>query len=140
MKLFITPPNELLVLAKGEQLMDSLMQYAIKAQHKSAWLQGIGAASSATVGAYNYKTKGYDWKIYNEPLELLSLQGNLSWVDQKPFWHIHAILSTTSFQAVGGHLKELEIGVTAELLITPLASSLTRALDHETGIKLLHEA
>jgi hypothetical protein len=41
------------------------------------------------------------------------------------------------FNTVGGHVKELVVGATCELLVTPLETPMTRVFDEETGLKLL---
>ncbi|HEX7259819.1 MAG TPA: PPC domain-containing DNA-binding protein [Candidatus Saccharimonadia bacterium] len=139
MQHYPSPALDLVVLVKGEHLFECLERYAASVKYPSAWLSGIGAASSATIGAYDPAIKGYHWETFKEPLEILSLQGNLSWVDGKPFWHIHGSFAGHNYQSIGGHIKALEISVTAELTITPHPTSLTRTFDEETGIKLLRK-
>lgn len=131
--------GDMVVLAKGEKLMESLEQHANTQHYPSAFLSGLGAAAWATIGIYDPGLKDYSWKTYKEPLEILSLQGNLAWVNEKPFWHLHGSFSNKAFQTFGGHIKDLEISATGELLIIPLNTPLTRNFDDETGIKLLSD-
>lgn len=128
----------LLILERGEELQESLQTFALgSSELESAWLTGLGGAMSATLGFYDFTAKSYVWKTFDEPLEIVSLTGNLSFVDGKPFWHIHGVFSDKNFATVGGHVKELTIGLTGELYITPLSMSLNRQGDDTTGLKLI---
>jgi len=128
----------LLILERGEELQESLQTFALGSSGlESAWLTGLGGAMSATLGFYDFTAKSYVWKTFDEPLEIVSLTGNLSFVDGKPFWHIHGVFSDKNFATVGGHVKELTIGLTGELYITPLSMSLNRQGDDTTGLKLI---
>jgi predicted DNA-binding protein with PD1-like motif len=137
MKQFASSNSTLLVLKRGEELHSALATFARETGITSAWLSGLGGAARATLGYYSLETKSYQWQEFEGPLEILSLTGNLSMVDGEPFWHIHGSFSDTELQAVGGHVKELTVGPTCELLITPLSLSLTRLPDDETGMKLI---
>jgi predicted DNA-binding protein with PD1-like motif len=137
MRQFNDPKTSIIVLEKGEELLDCLNEMAVSHDLKGAWLNGLGGAAEVTIGFRDPIAKKYDWQDYNEPLEILSLQGNLAWVDGQPFWHIHGVFSGSNNQAIGGHVKRLLVGLTCELLITAMPASLTRVVDDETGLKLL---
>lgn len=137
MKQFADFNSTLLVLKRGEELHTVLANYAREAGLTSAWLSGLGGAGKATLGYYSLETKSYSWQEFDGPLEILSLTGNLSMADGEPFWHIHGSLSDTKLQAIGGHVKELVVGPTCELLVTPLSLPLTRLPDNETDMKLI---
>lgn len=139
MKHIPSPASSLLILEKGEELHRSLFEFASEQMLTSAWLAGIGGASSVTLGFYDPSARQYEWKTYSEPLEIVSLTGNLSVVDNEPFWHVHGVFSGKDFTAISGHVKELTIGLTGELHITPLATPITRSYDDTTGLKLICE-
>lgn len=127
-----------LVLKRGEELIEVLNNFAKTERLTSAWLtSGVGGANRATLAYYDFEARQYNYRDYEQGLEILSLQGNLSWVDGEPFWHVHAVLSDENFQSIGGHVKSLWIGLTGELLITPLDAKLTRRYDETTGLNLL---
>lgn len=105
-----------------------------------AWGQIIGGASAVTLGYYNPVTRKYQWTDLNEPLEILGLTGNLVIVDGKPMWHIHGTFGRADSSVLGGHVKSCVIGLTGEILLTPIDANLTRAYDDETGLNLLTAA
>lgn len=129
--------NTILVLKRGEELHTSLEKYAQESDLKSAWITGLGATEQMILGFYDLENKEYIWREFNETLEIISLTGNMSIVEGKPFWHIHGVFSDKDFQTIGGHIKELHIGGTGEFHITSLEGELTREYDEETGLKLL---
>lgn len=139
MQQFSNTHGDLVAINSGEEVMAQLTEYASEHSLKSAWMSGLGGAGKATLGFYNIETKAYEWKEFSEPMEILNLTGNLSWIDGEPFWHVHGSFSGRNLAAVGGHVKELVVGLTCEILITPLDTPLTRVFDDETGLKLLQK-
>lgn len=131
--------GSLVRLEYGEELHAQLAEHARQTGDKGAWLQGIGGANKVTLGFYDLPTKQYQWKTFGEPMEIVSLSGNLSWVDGKPFWHIHGVFSARNYHTVGGHIKELYVGPTCELKVAPLGTALSRSYDEETGLPLLSQ-
>ena len=138
MKKHSSPQGDAVILGRGEELLSALEAYAREGALQSAWLQsGLGGASGVTLSFYDLETKTYIDKTFDQPLEIVSLTGNLSMVDGEPFWHIHGVFGTRDYQTISGHVKQLPIALTSELFITPLALELTRTYDDETGLKLI---
>lgn len=120
--------------------MAALQVFAAEHKFASAWVQGIGGTASATIGFRDPEAKEYIWREFDEPLEIVNLQGNLTWVDGEPFWHVHGTFAGADYQAFGGHVKELVVGLTCELFITPTPLALTRSDDQDTGLKLITQS
>ena len=127
------------ILHRGQELHTELQSFARTHDLTSAWVTGLGGSGGVTLGFYDLATKTYHWKTYDDPLEVLNLTGNLSIVDDAPFWHVHGSFSNDTYQSIGGHVQSLTVGLTLELLITPLDTPFTRSYDDETGLKLLCE-
>lgn len=141
MHVHANPDGTTLVLQRGEELIAALNDHARTENLAGAWLQaGIGGAGSATLAYYDLETRSYIDRTFDEPLEILSLQGNLAWVDGEPFWHIHGTFGTRDYRSIGGHVKRLDIALTGELLLTPTLTRLTRSDDEATGLKLIDPA
>ncbi len=138
MKNYTNKQAGVLILKRGEELMSVLEQYTVEHSLTGAWLQaGVGGAGSAVLSFYDLDRREYVDKTFDKPLEILSLQGNLAWVDDKPFWHVHGVFGTSEYGTVGGHVQRLDIALTGELLITPLETKMTRGYDETTGLKLI---
>lgn len=130
--------NWLVRLEKGELLVEVLTQLVKDQKIKGAWLSGLGAAEWAELGFYDLPTKQYNWQKLSQPLEILSLQGNVAREDDMPVLHIHGTFSDQNMQAIGGHVKELEVAGTCEILLHRwYHESLNRSQDPDTGLKLL---
>lgn len=130
--------NWLVRFDRGDKLITGLEQLARQEKIDGAWISGIGTASSATVGFYDFDKKDYEFKTFNQPLEIISLQGNLSWADNTPVLHLHGTFSGKDLAAFGGHVKEVTVSGTCELLVHRWYNeALQRRLDDESGLKLL---
>lgn len=137
MKEFRNNHGTVLVLQRSEELIETLERYATEQQLTAAWLSALGGSGSVTIAWYDIATKQYIDKTYSDAMEIANLTGNLAIVDGKPFWHIHGTFAGNDYATVGGHIKSLTIGLTCEILVTPLETPMTRRHDNETGLKLL---
>ena len=64
------------------------------------------------------------------------MSGNIAKKEGKLFFHSHVILGDESFKTFGGHLFEMEVAVTTEIIITPADYELERTFDKETELWL----
>jgi predicted DNA-binding protein with PD1-like motif len=138
MKYYSSGQNWIVILAKGDELVESLSQFAKEVNLHSAWLSGLGGALQAEVGFYDLEIKRYTWKKFDGPLEITSLTGDIVQKDGKPYLHIHSTLSNTSYGAIGGHLKKLVAGPTCEIFVQKLNKNLTRIYDEDIGLDLIN--
>jgi hypothetical protein len=130
--------NYVVVLERGDKLIASLTEFASQNNLDSLWLQsGLGSAVDTTLGWYDIETKSYNWQNFEEAYEITSLQGNLTTVDNEPFWHIHGVFGGPHLEAIAGHVKELTVGLTCELFISRLATPMSRSYDEPTGLQLI---
>jgi predicted DNA-binding protein with PD1-like motif len=87
------------------------------------------------LGYYHLEEKDYHRKTFSEmDYELISLTGNLSLKEGKPYIHVHAALGDNQFRVFGGHLFEANVAVTAEVSIIPLGKMPVRELDPRLGL------
>lgn len=131
--------NWLVRLNTGDELVSKLQEIARSEDIKTAWISGIGAASSVKTGLYDTEKKEYKWRDFSGDIEILSLQGNIAWDDKHPALHIHGSFSDENMNGFGGHVKELIVGATCELFLHNWFSShgIVRSEDPKTGLKLL---
>ncbi len=127
----------ILALKIGEKLFDGILRCADAVNLKSASISGLGALDDVTVAYYNLDTKQYQTKLFSGMYELISLNGNIAFVDGKRFIHIHAALGTEEYNVVGGHIMDATVGPSAEITIIPLQGQINRAYDETTGLKLM---
>lgn len=137
MHIFKTTNGAIVRIERGEDVFGSLYEAARELELSSLWIQGIGAVKKATLSFFDMETRAYIDKTFEKPLEVTSLTGNLTHVDDEPFLHLHGTFSDVDFNAYAGHVKALTVGVTLEVLLTALPPELTRELDEDTGLNLL---
>ena len=127
----------ILVLKHGEEVGSSITHCMKQANISSAYLTGLGMLENPTLGYFNMKSKQYQYKKFPGRYELLSLQGNITQMNSKPFAHIHVTLSNERYNAFGGHLKDANVGATAEIMVIPFTASIQRKFDPITGANLI---
>ncbi len=136
---FVKKDNKYLIrLFKDEDLISKLEEFATEENLKAGMLKGIGALKDVELGFYHLNEKHYDRKSFNDEYELLSLDGNLSYLNSKPLFHIHTVLGASDFSCVGGHLFSAKVAVTTELYFFPLDVRVEREMDEEIGLNLLN--
>jgi predicted DNA-binding protein with PD1-like motif len=127
----------ILVINKDEKVVESIKKIVTQEKITAGSFKAIGALKEIKLGFYHLHTKKYDEKFFEEDHELLSLDGNISWLDNTPVVHCHAVLGNTDFQAIGGHLFEATVAVTCEVFINLASCELKRQFIPEIGLNLL---
>lgn len=118
--------------------MDSLQRAIADQGIKTGWVMGIGACEWVELGFYDLQKKAYKWQKFNGPLEVLSLQGNVSLDENKTMSHIHGSFAGDDYGVIGGHVKDLEVAGTLEIFLHDwFADGISRKTDPDTGLKLL---
>jgi uncharacterized protein len=124
-------------LDPGADLLGSLIEVVRREQIRAAAISGIGTVRRTTLGYFDAQRREYLKRDFPEVLELVSLSGNLSWVDGEPFVHAHVVVSGPDFIAHAGHLFQAEIAATGELFLACGDTPLERALDARSGLRLI---
>ena len=134
-----TEKGIIIVLARGENVIETLTAFCVGNNITAAVFQGIGAIERVKIGYYDLGKKEYFFRDEAGVFEVASMQGNVALVDGKPFIHAHAVLSRCdeSCACIGAHIKEAFVAVTLEIYLTPLDVSISRKLNGDIGLKLL---
>ena len=69
----------------GENLFESILRCADAANIQSAIISGLGALDDVNVAYYNLNTRQYQTKLFTGMYELVSLNGNIAFLDGKQF-------------------------------------------------------
>ena len=142
MKAYPAGPGEwMLILERGEDVLASVTAFAETENVRAASLQGIGAVRPARVGEYDYEKKTYLEYEFDEPLEVVSLLGNISLRDGRPFPHLHMMVGRQSDASVfGGHLLEGTIcALTLEIEVRVLDAEMKRTPDPRFNLAVLYD-
>lgn len=122
---------------RGEKVMESIGKVAEKENIKAGFVSGIGAVDQAELSYFEVEKDGYNTVNFEEDFEVLSLNGTLSYVDNKPHQHVHMILGREDFSTIGGHLQEATVSITLEVHITVLDTEVNRKPDDKYTIQTL---
>lgn len=121
----------------GEEVISAVKGLALERGFKSGSVCGIGGVEAVVLGYYDLDTKTYLKKELQGRYEMVSLVGNVSMLDGEPFVHAHAVVSGPDMVALGGHLFEATVAVTAEIYLWGSPTIVTRSLDDKVGLNTL---
>lgn len=124
-------------LSFGTDLLEGLTQIVQRENIRLGRVQAIGATTHAVVAYYDQNTKTYNQLEFKNGMEILSLSGNISMRDGKPFVHVHIVLSDAARKVFGGHLMKGTKLFACEVTIDEFeGEQLERAQDERTGLFL----
>ncbi len=128
----------LIVLDKGDKLVEVLTQVVTEHRIPGGCLSGVGALRDVELGYYVLDRKTYLRKIFSDQAyELLTLTGNVSLKQDLPYVHVHAVLGKDDFSTFGGHLFEATVAVTAEITLIPFDKMPVRKPNLSIGLDLI---
>ena len=126
-----------LILEKGEPIHESLKEVAKDLDIPGAFITGIGVIMDVTIGFFDRASKNYEKMKLDGAVELLSLNGDITWEKGEPIIHLHAVLGMQDGSVIGGHLLNAIVGVTGELFIHKIGKRLEREMVEEFGLSLI---
>jgi len=103
--------NWIVRLQPGEKLPDILRELGTSGMV----VCGVGMLKDVVIGFWD--GKGYREERVAEPVELLSLQGNIGEGPEGLVVHLHVVVGKEGGEAVGGHLLAASVHNTAEILV-----------------------
>jgi hypothetical protein len=129
--------NHFLILKRGDELVSSIKKYCQENKVDSAWFTGLGAASKVKLAIYDLDNKEYIFKEVDGPFEITNITGNIGTKDGEITLHCHITLSDKNMDCFGGHVDNLIVSGTCEIMFRPLEKKLTRKYDSNTGLNLI---
>ena len=127
----------MLRLEKGEEVISSIADFAAKNKITAGIVSGIGAITDVTIGYFSGLEKKYFQETFNDEYELLSLSGNISYLDSSPMIHAHIVMSKTDYSLTGGHCFSARVALTVEIYVFTFEQEIRRAMDPNIGLNLL---
>ena len=122
----------------GDEVLDSIQSVCEKEKVGLATVSGIGAVRRAVLGLYQVSCKQYTENTIEGDFEMVSLLGDVTQMDGKPYLHLHASFGNAKSEMFGGHLKKAIISVTGEICIKKIAGNIGRKQDSETGLNVFN--
>ncbi len=122
----------------GEDLYDYLTAFVQENGIKAGQISAIGAVTRARVGFYDQHNLQYIERELNKHLDITSLSGNISLLDEKPFVHAHILVSDDEGSSYGGHLLKGTTVFLCEFIIKEFLpeKALVRSEDESTVLDI----
>ena len=124
-------------LEVGEKIIESIQKFCSENDIKLGYFHGLGAVGKIELAHYRVENKKYSSEIIEDALEILSLYGNITTMDNEIYLHSHIVVSNDKMQTFGGHLKEATISATCEIILLSLKGNINRIHNEEIGLNLL---
>lgn len=121
-------------IEKNEKIMETFKQFCIKNNISNAKISGIGAVKNTEIGAYDILKKQYIKKKFDNILELVSFEGNITLNNDAPFPHAHVVLSDHDMNTYGGHLFETTVAAVGEFFLKKIDNEAYRKLNDDIGL------
>jgi predicted DNA-binding protein with PD1-like motif len=123
-------------LDSGEDLLETMENFIRERKINSGAFTAIGTLSGARIGVYDPATKQYAIAEMNEPLELVSCDGNIALKGEKAMIHAHIVVANKEGEAFGGHLLPGTIvGAMVEVMVTAYVNvKLRRVYDEKINL------
>jgi predicted DNA-binding protein with PD1-like motif len=129
--------NYAIVLAKGDEVMSGLTDFARQNKVASASFTAIGAFSHATVAWFDDGRKEFRLIPIKQQVELTSMIGNITLSGEQPVVHAHVSVASSDGTVRGGHLIDAYVFPTLEVFMNVYPTALHKQLDDATGLKLV---
>ena len=125
---------------KGDEVMAGITEFA-RGQHLSAApLTGIGSFSDATLAWSDLSGKAFQTIPVRSEVEVVSFIGSATAdQDNSTPVHIRCALGDADGNVKGGQLLEAHVLVTPEVFLTEEPSLVHKAMEEESGLKLIEE-
>ena len=124
-------------LQHGSDLLEEFTQLAEDKNIRLGRIEAIGAVQKACIGYYHQDRHEYRFIELNQPLEIVSLTGNISIKEGKPIVHSHIALADNSGALHGGHLAPGTTVFACEYIIEIYdGPTFERSFDPETELPL----
>ncbi len=101
----------------------------------AAWFTALGAVQDAELWFYDQNACEYNPIEFDEPLEVASCTGNVSWLEGERFAHTHVTLSDDEGTTYAGHLNEATVWA-GEVHMRAFEEPLEREYDETTELDL----
>ncbi|MDF2552612.1 MAG: hypothetical protein K0R77_1887 [Chryseobacterium sp.] len=127
--------NKYVVSIKDQSsIVQALTYFVLNQNIKSGQVTGIGAVNEAALRFFDFSTKDYVDKKFDEQMEVTNISGNVSLLDDKPLLHLHITLGRQDYSAIAGHLLDAKIRGAGEFFFYPLAIEIHKSKNEDVGI------
>lgn len=123
-----------------EEVLKTLIDFAEKEGIGGASFTAIGAVKKTVIAYYEIEKKEYLDKTFDEEMEIITVTGNIAKNKEMGniVVHAHGSFGNIKFKVFGGHVMEMVVSATCELMLTKYDGGLSRTLHKDVGLNLLN--
>jgi hypothetical protein len=122
-------------LDRGEEVISCLRQFTDAYRIGFGVLRATGALERVTLGHYDPETSSYRRQELTEPVEVLTLSGDVAkGEDGAPSVHAHIAVARSDYSTRGGRLLEATVGPVLEVIVETAPGTVRRRHDTESGL------
>ena len=121
---------------KGEEILNTIKELAIKENIKLANINALGAVGEFTVGVFKTNEKKYYSNEFKGDFEIVSLTGTINTMNGEFYSHLHMSAGNDKGEVFGGHLNKAIVSATCEMIINIIDGTVDRKYDENIGLNL----
>lgn len=106
----------------GDEILSGLTDLAMKQHITSAYVTGIGGLSTGLLGWGDPSNGAFKKIPIDQKAEIVSLVGDISMRDGRPYVHLHGVVAFSDGSTRGGHVIEAQVAPVAEIAVVALES------------------
>jgi len=129
----------ILVLAPGDELLRSLIEFARSHDVDGATITGVGTVREVEIGTWSARRNEHVRHTFVEELDVCSLNGNLALLDGEPMPHVHGVFARADCSTIGGHVFEAVCAANLEIAIHATREPLERTTASERDLLVARE-
>jgi len=117
-------------MRKGDEVAAGLTEFAEQNHIKSAHFTAVGAIDSGVLGWFDMDKRAYKKIVINQEVEVLSLAGNITLENGKPFVHAHCVVGLGDGSTKGGHLIEGHVSLSMQVMVVDASEQETKTAEN----------
>lgn len=121
---------------RGEEILETIKEIALKENIKLASIQALGAINHFVAGVFKTSEKQYYANEFTGDFEIVSLTGTINTMDDEFYCHVHLSAGNDKGEVFGGHLNKAIVSATCEMVIHVMDGKVDRSYNEEIGLNL----
>jgi predicted DNA-binding protein with PD1-like motif len=128
------------IFYQGDEAFSGLLELAEKYHVRSAHFTAIGALNGATVAWFDPQRKMYKKIPIDGQHEVIGMSGDIALYQGKPVVHTHMVVGSPDGTTQGGHVLEVHVSPTLEVMVTDDPVTMQKRFDPATDLTLIDPA
>lgn len=128
------------IFYQGDEAFSGLLDFAEKYHVTSAHFTAIGAINAATLGYFDPERKMYKKIPIHGQHEVIGMSGDIALYKGESVVHTHMVAGNSDGTTHGGHVLEVYVSPTLEVMVTAEPVTMQKRFDPATDLTLIDPA